>query len=177
MKIGDQIGNDGHWHSSLLVLPLRQCATFNLSRAGAVYMDDVIKLTHFPRYWSFMRGIQRSPVNSPHKGQWRGALTFSLICAWINSWVNYREAGDLRFHRAHYGVIVMICGIRALAATVPVDVLVPNGARPLQCIALTTKSDIRFWWSVAILGEVSRHLEAVREYTELNQDMCVKAVP
>ena len=24
----------------------------------------------------------------PHKGQWRGALMFSLICAWINRWVN-----------------------------------------------------------------------------------------
>ena len=50
------------------------------------------------------------PVNSPHKGQWRGALAFSFICAWINSWVNNREAGDLRCHRAHYDVIVMgIC--------------------------------------------------------------------
>ena len=28
------------------------------------------------------------PVNSPHKGQWRGALMFSLICVWINGWVN-----------------------------------------------------------------------------------------
>ena len=37
-----------------------------------------------------------SPVNSPHKGQWRGALMFSLISAWINGWVNNREAGDLR---------------------------------------------------------------------------------
>ena len=36
------------------------------------------------------------PVNSPHKGQWRGALMFSLICVWINGWVNHREAGDLR---------------------------------------------------------------------------------
>ena len=26
-------------------------------------------------------GVHRSPVNSPHKGQWRGALMFSLICA------------------------------------------------------------------------------------------------
>ena len=26
--------------------------------------------------------------NSPHKGQWRGALIFSLICARINGWVN-----------------------------------------------------------------------------------------
>ena len=47
------------------------------------------------------------PVNSPHKGQWRGALVFSFICAWINDWVNNREADDLRRHRGHYDVIVM----------------------------------------------------------------------
>ena len=56
--------------------------------------DDVIKWKHFPRYWPFVRGIHQSPVNSPHKGQWRGALMFSLICIWINDWVNNREAGD-----------------------------------------------------------------------------------
>ena len=39
-----------------------------------------------------VRGIHRSPVNFPHKGLWRGALMFSLICAWINDWVNnHRE--------------------------------------------------------------------------------------
>ena len=43
--------------------------------------DDVINWKHFPRYWPFVRGIHRSPVNSPHKGQWRGAWIFSLICA------------------------------------------------------------------------------------------------
>ena len=43
--------------------------------------DDVIKWKHFPRYWPFVRGIHRSPVDSPHKSQWRGALIFSLICA------------------------------------------------------------------------------------------------
>ena len=48
-----------------------------------------------------------SPVNSPHKGQWRGALMFSLICARIKGWVNNREAGDLRRYCAHYDVIVM----------------------------------------------------------------------
>ena len=32
---------------------------------------------------------------------------FSLICVWINCWVNNREAGDLRRYRAHYDVIVM----------------------------------------------------------------------
>ena len=46
-------------------------------------------------------------MNSSHKGQWRGALMFSLICVWINGWVNKREAGDLRRHRAHYDFTVM----------------------------------------------------------------------
>ena len=45
--------------------------------------------------------------NSPHKSQWRGAFMFSLICAWIEDWVNNLEAGDLGCHRVHYGVVVM----------------------------------------------------------------------
>ena len=65
------------------------------------------QMKHFPRYWPFVRGIRRSPVNSPHKSQWRWALLFSLICAWINGWVNNDETGDLRRHRAHYDVTVM----------------------------------------------------------------------
>ena len=62
---------------------------------------------HFPRYLPFVWGIHRSPVNSPHKGQWRGALMFSLICVWINGWVNKRGDGDLRRHHTHYDIIVM----------------------------------------------------------------------
>ena len=62
---------------------------------------------HFPRYWPFVLGIHRSPANSSQKVQLRRALMFSLICAWINGWVNNGEAGDLRSHRAHYDVIVM----------------------------------------------------------------------
>ena len=69
--------------------------------------DDVIKWKHFPRYWPLVRGILRSPVNSPHKGQWRRALMFTLICARINGWVNNRDPGDLRCYRPHYDVIVM----------------------------------------------------------------------
>ena len=69
--------------------------------------DDVIKWKYFPRYWPFVRGIHRSPVKSPHKGQWRRALMFTLICARINDWVNNREAGDLRRHLDHYDVSVM----------------------------------------------------------------------
>ena len=63
---------------------------------GARFHDDVITWKHFPRHWS--------PVDSPHKGQWRGALMFSLICAWAN----HRDAGDLRPHPAHYDVTVML---------------------------------------------------------------------
>ena len=60
--------------------------------------DDVIKWKYFPRNRPFVRGIHRLPVNSPHKGQWRGALMFSLICAWTNGWANNRNAGYLRRH-------------------------------------------------------------------------------
>ena len=79
--------------------------------------------SHYPNQWwpwwrhqmetfsallALCAGNSPVPVNSPHKGQWRGALMFSLIYAWINDWVNNREAGDLRRQRGHYGVIVML---------------------------------------------------------------------
>ena len=78
-----------------------------INSPAVAYHDDVIKWKHFPPYWPFVRRIHRSPVNSPHKGQWGGPFIFSLICVWINGWVNNREAGDLRRYRAHYDVSVM----------------------------------------------------------------------
>ena len=84
-----------------LVQLLQSCLVLFLSH------DDVIKWKHFPRYWPFVRGIHRSPVKSQHKGQWRGALMFSLICTWIKGWVNNGEAGDLRRYRAHFDTTVM----------------------------------------------------------------------
>ena len=69
--------------------------------------EDVVKWKHFPHYCPFVRGIHRSPFDSPHKGQWRGALMFSLICAWTNGFANNRYASDLRRHRAHYDATVM----------------------------------------------------------------------
>ena len=68
---------------------------------------DVIKWKHFPRYLPFVRGIHWSPVDSPNKGQCRGALMFSLIWAWKNGWANNRDPGDLRRNRAHSDVTVM----------------------------------------------------------------------
>ena len=127
----DHVDNEGHFvyailkinHVSLqILLPIIiYGAIDNLSlfeiiacrRVGAIWSphDVVIKWKHFPRYWPFVRGIHRSPVNSPHKGQWRGALMFSLICTRINGWVNNGKAGDLGRHRAHYDVTVMTSNV------------------------------------------------------------------
>ena len=70
--------------------------------------NDVVKWKHFPRYWPFVWGIHRSPVNSPHKGQWRRSSMFPLISIWINGWANNRDAGDLKLYHAHYDVTVML---------------------------------------------------------------------
>ena len=96
----------------MVMIYLNQWGNISLSPGlNEILYDDVMKWRHFPRYWPFVRGIHRSPLNSPHKSQWRGALMFSLICAWINRWVNNSEAGDLRRYCAHYDVIVMIHGV------------------------------------------------------------------
>ena len=83
--------------------------TAKLLPSGDLFVhDDVIKWKHFPRYWPFVRRIHRSPVNSQHKGQWRGVLMFSLICVWINGWVNNREAGDLSVSTKWNDIFVVI---------------------------------------------------------------------
>ena len=69
--------------------------------------DDFIKWQNFPRYWPFARWIHRSPMDSSHKGQWRGVLMFSLIYAWTNGWANNRDADDLRRHRVNFDVTVL----------------------------------------------------------------------
>ena len=98
----------GHFQSRKSIRNCRLQHIEYLVDSQCVQHDNVIKWNHFPHYWPFVRGIHRSPVNSPHKGQWRGALMFSLICAWIKGWVAMvSEAGDWRRHRTHYDVTVM----------------------------------------------------------------------
>ena len=70
-------------------------------RNAGEYHDNVIKWKHFPPCWPFARGIYRSPVYSPHKGQRRGALIVSLICASPNGCTNNRDTDDLRRHCAY----------------------------------------------------------------------------
>ena len=85
-------------------------------------------------------GIQRSPVNSPHKGQWHGALMFYLICVWINSWVNDREAGDLGRYRPHYDVTVMT--LRALGQSYDYPVL----TNPMNIDKLSDNIHQQLWY-------------------------------
>ena len=112
-----------------------------------------MKWKHFPRYWPFVRGIHRSPVNSPHKGQWRGALIFSLICARINYWVNNREAGDLRRYCAHYDVSVMV---------------MPWQLMPWY---ITSNSNLHPWWCGCDINELCLPLRIIIvqcRYNEVN---------
>ena len=91
-----------------------------------------------------------SPVNSPHKGQWRGALRFSFICASINGRVNNHGAGDLRRHRAHYDGIVMrkfdslnSPWCRIYASVNWVSTVSDNGLAPVRRQAITwTNTDL-----------------------------------
>ena len=79
--------------------------------------DDVIKWKHFPRYWPFVRGIHRSPVNSPHKGQWRGALMFSfdlhlnkrLSKQWWGWWFETPSRSLWRHCNGFSAIFVLMC--------------------------------------------------------------------
>ena len=148
--------------------------------------DDVIKWKHFPRYWPFVQGIHRSPVNSLHKGQWRGALMFSLICVWINVWVNNREAGDLRCHHVHYDVTVMniyypfntswsLTGlynsgtpaIRYWLGRIKIQLLRGPGRYPRQimqnllCVWMSPKHSINLGWGYwnSVIGQISASIK------------------
>ena len=102
------------------------------------FYHDVIKWKHFPRYWPFVRGIHRWPVNSPHKGQWRGALVYSLIYAWPTGWVNNRDASDLRRHRAHYDISVMSNMFKFFNSSIGHENNVVGWSTPVLCKTITT---------------------------------------
>ena len=65
-----------------------------------LFLDMYWSMTDIPILYFF--------VNFPHKGQWCGDLMFSSICAWTKCCVNNRDAGDLRRHRAHFDIAVML---------------------------------------------------------------------
>ena len=97
---GTDSWNDSTWNTKALLLycivSIRAADSLATQSASAsITMSltcfswnhgDVIKWKHFPRYWPFTRGIHQSPMNSPHKGHWRGAIIFCLIC--LNKWLS-----------------------------------------------------------------------------------------
>ena len=91
---------------------------YSSNDVAVTLLDDVIKWNHFPR--------------------WRGALMFSLICVWINGWVNNGDVGDLRRHRAHYGVTVRCSGCRGQWSQADCD-----------------QGQGTYWWS---LGEIAHDI-------------------
>ena len=114
IRISNVVGWNHYCHLIILIMSCALCFCHNvLGHVLAVCSISLPKawwrhqMETFFVYWPFVRGIHGSPVNSPHKGQWRGALMISLICVWTNGWANTRDAGDLRRHRAHYDVTVM----------------------------------------------------------------------
>ena len=107
-----------------------------------------------------------SPVKSPHKDQWRGALKFSLIRTRSNGWANNRDAGDLGRHRAHY------CGLVRLYGSTYLDqhwfiVLVCCLAAPSHCLH-------RFWLAISMVfgpSHESNFRNAQEMYTWNAQDI------
>ena len=103
-----RIGHPYQLGMTTVVITYHSCVL--LHRQG--HIDSSTQYCHNCR--ALTMKLQQSCVKPPvpgefpaHKGQWHGAFMFSLICVWINDWVNNREAGDLRRYRAHYDVIVM----------------------------------------------------------------------
>ena len=82
-------------------------------------------------------GIHRSPVDSPHKGQWHGSLMFSLIYAWKNSWANNRDAGELRIFTACtvYSFCTLHCEYRVVGN---------------RYIRLFSQVNIQFWFNLHV---------------------------
>ena len=75
--------------------------------SGKCHRASVMGSQHWFKLWHFVRGNYQSLVNFPHKGRWRRALMFSLICASTNGWANHCDTGDLRRRYAYYNVTVM----------------------------------------------------------------------
>ena len=99
--------------------------------------DDVIKWKTYPRYWRFVWEIHRSPVNSPHKGQWPGAVMFSLIGAWTNGWINNQQLRSRWFetpshplwrhcsadHLSWNGIYMPLCWYTLILGILPIFVI------------------------------------------------------
>ena len=116
--MGEGIGNLYLYNQPPIILCLRngnismlaQGITWNMKQNPLVH-DDIIKWKHFPRYWPFVRGNHRSPVNSPTKASYVRLWCF-LWCGlskqsrrrWFETpscslWVTVMLHQVMKFHR------------------------------------------------------------------------------
>ena len=86
---------------------------------------------------------------------------FSLICVWINGWVNNREAGDLRRYHAHYYAIVMrktnaLCSIKQTVLLIFEPPMSWNGKNWSCKITHNMNKSLKLnvKWIKALLGKV-----------------------
>ena len=125
--------------------PVLASMVYHLKMQWSLLHDDIIKWKHFPHYWPFVWGIHRSPVNSLHKGQWRGALMFSLICAWTNGWLNNRETGDLRRHHPGLGsntYLYLQIQIQIQIRRICICICIWSNFKPCICICICIWSTV-----------------------------------
>ena len=116
------IGHATHWSYVSLVIcptgpmfPWSYCLEICCHTSHWSYDSLILQLIGPTTHWSYVSSVLHigsqilygplvlrpiSPRSIGAKMFRRGALVFSLICAWINGWVNTREAVDLRRHRA-----------------------------------------------------------------------------
>ena len=100
------------------------------------------------------------PVNSPHKGQWRGTLMFSLICARMNCWANNREADDLRRHRTHYDVIVMITMFTHRSICKMAYILPTTFSNAFSWLKIS-KLQIKFHWNLFFRCPINNNVQLI----------------
>ena len=88
------------WHVYLLFCVMLQIVSHNDFNKSQAAFQAISWWRHQMETFSALLVIcEGNPLLIPHKGQWRKALMYSLICAWINDWANNRGAGDLTRHR------------------------------------------------------------------------------
>ena len=100
--------------------------------------DDIIKWKHFTRYWPFCAGNSLVTGEFPSQRPVTRSFDFSLIYAWINGWVNYRKAGDLRLYRAHYDVTVLYV-LQTWLILTPYIIYTSN------CVRILSEEDSNFY--------------------------------
>ena len=103
-----------------------------------------------------------SPVPGEFTAQKPVTLMFYLIYAWINGWVNNREAGDLRRHRAHYDVTVLVFCITSPVRTTVDEQVMRN------CDAFLLLTSRSFWAHNGVVGCLKHHYAHCRSNSMLH---------